>query len=678
MSEFKISRLRFSWVGEWNDQTVYKKDQIVQYEGKAYVCLIPHTSNGFYTDLDGIIPKWSLMMTGQTWKGPWQQFTFYSLDNIVIFGGIVYKCNTQHSAGAVLDTDSDKWDVYAESTTWQSEWTSSTTYGIGDIVQYGGSTYECIISHISADTDLKGLEEDYNDQLDSTLVKWKLTKDGVQWRGEYAISSDDSTQIKYKLSDLVKYGPSVYKCIEGHAPELSSPVNYGVYTSTAIIPFGGVVTYNVSVASGTNQYGTGNKFYIEGEVGASPALSLTRGLTYRFDQSDLSNATHQLLFSATPNGSWNAPGVEYTIGVVKVGTPGTDGAYTQITVADDAPALYYYCINHSGMGGTAIPPVISSYTATAGVDNVNEGGPITINVATTNVANATTLYWSVTNSTDFVTSTGSFVISGNTGNFTLTPTADATTEGAETFQVQIRTDSISGTIVDTSDAITINDTSLTPPVILTYNATAAANNIDEGSALTINVATTNVTDATTLYWSVTNASDFSTSTGSFVITSNAGSFTVTPTADATTEGAETFQVQIRTGSVSGTVVDTSDAITINDTSLTPVITADFTINVTNNGASAYTLSGTDRNGAVSGDNQALAFNNGDIVDFVVNALGHPFYIKTAQVTGTGSVAPGVLNNGATFGTTQWTIGSTGTFYYQCSVHNVMNAAITVS
>ena len=74
MSEFKISRLRFSWVGNWQDQYVYNKDEIVQYEGKAYVCLIPHTSNAFYSDLGAVEPKWELMMTGQTWKGPWSQF----------------------------------------------------------------------------------------------------------------------------------------------------------------------------------------------------------------------------------------------------------------------------------------------------------------------------------------------------------------------------------------------------------------------------------------------------------------------------------------------------------------------------------------------------------------------------------------------------------------------------
>jgi hypothetical protein len=68
---------------------------------------------------------------------------------------------------------------------------------------------------------------------------------------------------------------------------------------------------------------------------------------------------------------------------------------------------------------------------------------------------------------------------------------------------------------------------------------------------------------------VTNAGDFGGASGSFSITTNQGQFPVTPTADSTTEGAETFTVSIRTGSTSGTVVATSSAITINDTSTTP-------------------------------------------------------------------------------------------------------------
>ena len=217
---------------------------------------------------------------------------------------------------------------------------------------------------------------------------------------------------------------------------------------------------------------------------------------------------------------------------------------------------------YSGVTGTV--SVAATATATPAASNINEGSALTINVATTNVADSTTLYWSVTNSGDFSTSTGSFTVSSSAGSFTVSPTSDQLTEGAETFQVQIRSGSISGTILGTSSAITINDTSQATG----YAVTPAVSAINEGSALTVNATTTGLSDGTTVYWSLTSAADFTASTGSFTTTSNAASFTVTPTEDDTTEGAETFQVQLRTGSVSGTVVASSSAITINDTSIT--------------------------------------------------------------------------------------------------------------
>ena len=116
-----------------------------------------------------------------------------------------------------------------------------------------------------------------------------------------------------------------------------------------------ITTYTVTVASGTNSYGTGNKYYIAGLSGASPTLTLSEGSTYRFDQSDASNSSHPLRFSTTANGT-HGSGSQYTTGVTSSGTPGSSGAYVQITVASGAPTLYYYCTNHSGMGGQANTP----------------------------------------------------------------------------------------------------------------------------------------------------------------------------------------------------------------------------------------------------------------------------------------------------------------------------------
>ena len=113
------------------------------------------------------------------------------------------------------------------------------------------------------------------------------------------------------------------------------------------------ITYTVTVATGTNQYGTGNKFYLNGTV--SPDINLVEGNTYIFDQSDSTNGeggTHPLRFSTTANGT-HASGTQYTTGVTTTGTPGQSGANTTIVVASFAPTLYYYCSNHSGMGAAA-------------------------------------------------------------------------------------------------------------------------------------------------------------------------------------------------------------------------------------------------------------------------------------------------------------------------------------
>jgi hypothetical protein len=108
-----------------------------------------------------------------------------------------------------------------------------------------------------------------------------------------------------------------------------------------------------------------------------------------------------------------------------------------------------------------------------------------------------------------------------------------------------------------------------PPAPASYAVTPGALSVDEGNLLSFTVTTTGVSDGTTLFYTVSAASDFSTASGSFSIASGSGLFSVTPSLDLTTEGSETFTVSIRTASITGPVVATSAAVTIADTSVTP-------------------------------------------------------------------------------------------------------------
>ena len=109
---------------------------------------------------------------------------------------------------------------------------------------------------------------------------------------------------------------------------------------------------------------------------------------------------------------------------------------------------------------------------------------------------------------------------------------------------------------------------------------------------------------------------------------------------------------------------------------------EYSISVATSGSSHYLLTGSDINGSfTSAQDPTIEVYQGDILEFALNATGHPFWIKTAAVTGTGStVTTGVTNNGSETGFLLWdTTGITpGTYYYICQFHSSMVGQIIVS
>ena len=315
---------------------------------------------------------------------------------------------------------------------------------------------------------------------------------------------------------------------------------------------GGTVTYTIAttnVANGTTLYWTNN-----GTTQATDFVGGNNSGTVVVT-ADVGTFTRQLVSDVTTEGPESI--------IIELRTNSISGSIVATS-------------NTVTVNDTSLTP--TTYSITQNVTSVNEGSSVIFTVNTTNVSNGTTLYWTTNSTTtspaDFspALDAGSFTINTNTATITRPVTADLLTEGVESFQLNIRTSSTSGTIVATSAVITINDISFTPPPTPTYTVTPVTTSINEGSNLTFNVLGTNITDGT-YYWSINNSTtsntDFSTLSGSFSITNNAGSFIVTPVADSLTEGSETFSVSIRTSSTNGTVVATSSTVTVNDTSTTP-------------------------------------------------------------------------------------------------------------
>jgi len=94
--------------------------------------------------------------------------------------------------------------------------------------------------------------------------------------------------------------------------------------------------------------------------------------------------------------------------------------------------------------------------------------------------------------------------------------------------------------------------------------------------------------------------------------------------------------------------------------------------VTNAGSGAYVIDGS--------SNPSLTLQRGVSYRFQVSASGHPFWIKTAAVTGTGSAySTGVTNNGIDSGTIVFNVplNAPDTLYYICQYHGGMVGTLNV-
>ena len=101
--------------------------------------------------------------------------------------------------------------------------------------------------------------------------------------------------------------------------------------------------------------------------------------------------------------------------------------------------------------------------------------------------------------------------------------------------------------------------------------------------------------------------------------------------------------------------------------------AAVTINMTNQGMTAWLINGANPNGT-------LTLTRGQTYMFVVNAPGHPFHITTVPgLPPQDLVDAGLSGNGTASGTVTFTPSAStpASFSYQCSVHTAMTGTINL-
>ena len=214
MADFKISRFKYTWKGEWQAGRRYNRDDVVSFGSKIYASLEPHVANqDFYVDLEFFNtdippvaePRWEVMAEGVSWLGPWEPDYYYKVGDAVRVSGTIYICvdaHTSASSESAFITQTAFWTIQLAAIKWQDTWTVSQVYNVGDVVRYGGKIYRCILGHQSANS--------IDDGLEVNQAEWTEVSVSEDWKGDWTVNT------KYKVNDIVKYGGILYKCDVGH------------------------------------------------------------------------------------------------------------------------------------------------------------------------------------------------------------------------------------------------------------------------------------------------------------------------------------------------------------------------------------------------------------------------------------------------------------------------------
>ena len=461
-----------------------------------------------------------------------------------------------------------------------------------------------------------------DDNPTSGVGKWKIRKKSVSSK------SDKSLLVECDITEIIFRTDATFSIITSTAT-ISGQYVFDSNTSVSLTqsnsPFGTItnivisnsfISFSIDINNGCNDDLDGDKdedYDEDTDTSLPPVISLVGSSTINLGVED----------TFTDPGATASDNIDgdLTSSITSSGTvdTSTEGTYTIVYSVSDV-AGNVASVSRTVIVSLDLPP------------NIILTGSATINIFVG----------------ETFTDSGATATDNEDGDLTasITSSGEVNTSTAGTYNIiYLVTDSAANTASVTREVIVNTSLDTTPPVITltgapTINLSVGDTFTDPGATATDNIDG-NITSSII--------------TSGTVNTSSGGAYTIVYSVS---------DVAGNTASIQRTVI----VITV---------VSSYSISVTASSNADYTLSGTDANGAVSGDDVSITINAGDTLNFNVDAASHPFYIKTAQGTGTDNQASGVSNNGATNGTVTWTPTTAGTYYYQCSAHNGMYGTITV-
>jgi len=162
--------------GDYALSTYYKVNDVVKYGGSLYICITAHTSSGAASSFDET--KFNSYSEGLQFEDSYNSATNYQKGDIVTYGGYVYVAIVEVPAGNT-PIDNAFWDIVTTGYNPVGTFSYGTAYKTGDVVNYGGNSYVAKTNHSNEYPAVQA-----TGAVNST--HWNLVTSGFKYQGSYS------------------------------------------------------------------------------------------------------------------------------------------------------------------------------------------------------------------------------------------------------------------------------------------------------------------------------------------------------------------------------------------------------------------------------------------------------------------------------------------------------------
>jgi hypothetical protein len=192
-----------SFKADWTQNTRYGQGDVVRYNSVVYRCIVGHTAASTSGGLEQDQSKWEIYFEGIEYRGAWSTGTRYRVNDLVKFGGTVFRCKEGHTPGSDSTLNFDQegyWEIEFPGFQYSNEWDETTVYQVGDLVKHGGWLFYSLTNNYASNPSTSIYQiADRTDPID-----WQIAAKGINFRGDW------TSTASYKTGDVVRRGGNVY------------------------------------------------------------------------------------------------------------------------------------------------------------------------------------------------------------------------------------------------------------------------------------------------------------------------------------------------------------------------------------------------------------------------------------------------------------------------------------